>query len=349
MYDLVSCRWLLMTGLLGAGAIGCAPWMIGEPHARRARIVTVAPSSSPADCRLDRPIRSADEPASDDPALTGADGAAPPDAGKRHAPDAGKRDTPDTGKRDASDTGKGDASDTGEGDASDTGKGDASDTGKGDAPGAGKRHAPGAGKRHAPGAGKRHAPGAGKRDTPDATERDAPDAGEGNTSDTGGRDVSGTGDAVVSPAAHVVQSSSAQVAFDFFVSKGLTTAQAAGIVGNLMQESGVNPTARQSDGPGQGIAQWSVGGRWNNLLGFAKARRASPLAVTTQLEFLWHELTTIPAYGLGALRAAQSVAAATRAFEKHFEVCGACNEPRRIAFAQAALRAYGNRAPRQRA
>ena len=53
-----------------------------------------------------------------------------------------------------------------------------------------------------------------------------------------------------------------QAAFDYFLGKGLTNYQAAGIVGNLDQESGVDPTAVQSGGPGRGIAQWSVGGRW---------------------------------------------------------------------------------------
>ena len=36
-----------------------------------------------------------------------------------------------------------------------------------------------------------------------------------------------------------------QAAFDFFVGKGLSDFQAAGIVGNLDQESGVNPNAVQ--------------------------------------------------------------------------------------------------------
>src|SRR6476620_7954591 len=54
-----------------------------------------------------------------------------------------------------------------------------------------------------------------------------------------------------------------RTAFNYFVSKGLTQTQAAGIVGNLMQESSVMPTAVQPGGPGRGIAQWSVGGRFN--------------------------------------------------------------------------------------
>src|SRR4051812_26829508 len=56
-----------------------------------------------------------------------------------------------------------------------------------------------------------------------------------------------------------------KAAYDFFVAKGLTPFQAAGIVGNLDQESGVNPASVQfGGGPGRGIAQWSVGGRWDS-------------------------------------------------------------------------------------
>ncbi len=52
-------------------------------------------------------------------------------------------------------------------------------------------------------------------------------------------------------------------AYTFFVGKGLTPVQAAGIVGNLIQESNVEAGAVQPGGPGRGIAQWSVGGRWD--------------------------------------------------------------------------------------
>ena len=55
-----------------------------------------------------------------------------------------------------------------------------------------------------------------------------------------------------------------KVAFDYFVNKGLTKEQSAGIVGNLIQEAGdpINPRSVQPGGPGRGIAQWSVGERW---------------------------------------------------------------------------------------
>jgi len=143
-------------------------------------------------------------------------------------------------------------------------------------------------------------------------------------------------------------SNSEQTAFNFFVSKGLTKIQAAGVIGNLMQESSVNPAAIEfGGGPGRGIAQWSVGGRWNtthndNATSFASSRGLSRGALSTQLSFIWYELTTFSGYGLASLRAATTVTQAVKAFQDKFEICGTCDSARRITFAQQALSAYGS-------
>ncbi len=54
-------------------------------------------------------------------------------------------------------------------------------------------------------------------------------------------------------------SGNAQQTIDFFMSKGLTRAQAAGIAGNLVFESGFNPNAVGDGGTSFGIAQWHSG------------------------------------------------------------------------------------------
>ena len=97
-----------------------------------------------------------------------------------------------------------------------------------------------------------------------------------------------------------------KTAFDFFVGKGLTSYQAAGIVGNLDQESGdrTRPSVQYGGGPGRGIAQWSAGGRWDtdandNVDVVRRHSRASRRRRSTlQLEFIWYELTTFSGYGL---------------------------------------------------
>jgi hypothetical protein len=141
-------------------------------------------------------------------------------------------------------------------------------------------------------------------------------------------------------------SNNEQTAFNYFVSKGLTKVQAAGIVGNLIQESTVIPTAVEyGGGPGRGIAQWSVGGRWDtsyhdNVTWYANAHGKNRWALGTQLDFIWYELTTY-GYGYSSLKSATTVSAATIAFEDKYEICGNCQQAQRIAYANQVLSAYG--------
>lgn len=129
-----------------------------------------------------------------------------------------------------------------------------------------------------------------------------------------------------------------QRAFTFFVGKQLTDVQAAGIVGNLDQESQMDPGAVQPNGVGHGIAQWSEPGRWDDLVAYANSTGQAPGSLDVQLEFIWREL---PSYGLARLRAATDVAVATVAFQDDYEQCGNCAQDTRIRDARAALAAYG--------
>jgi hypothetical protein len=140
-----------------------------------------------------------------------------------------------------------------------------------------------------------------------------------------------------------------KAAYDFFVAKGLTNFQAAGIVGNLDQESGVNPGSVQyGGGPGRGIAQWSVGGRWDtsnpNVLAFAKSKGQSATSLNLQLEFIWYEFTTV-GYGFTQLKATTNVTDATVVFMAKYEICGTCAQAQRVTYAQAVLKAYGAAPP----
>jgi MYXO-CTERM domain-containing protein len=142
-----------------------------------------------------------------------------------------------------------------------------------------------------------------------------------------------------------------QAAYDYFREKGLSSFQAAGIVGNLDQESGVDPTiAQQGGGPGRGIAQWSVGGRWDtdqgdNLVAFAAQEGQSPDSLGVQLDFIWYELQSFSGYGLVKLQATTNVTDAATEFEIDFEGCdiaSECDLSSRISYATDVLDAYGN-------
>lgn len=159
------------------------------------------------------------------------------------------------------------------------------------------------------------------------------------------------------PASEDVASSGAavtaadQTAYEYFVGQGLTSYQAAGIVGNLDQESNMNPTVAQyGGGPGRGIAQWSAGGRWDtdandNVVWYAGTKGESATSLQLQLQFIWYELTTFSGYGLSELRASTNVTAATVAFETYYEGCGECDQSNRIDYAEAALAAFASLPP----
>lgn len=139
----------------------------------------------------------------------------------------------------------------------------------------------------------------------------------------------------------------AETAFKYFVDKGLTTKQAAGVLGNLIVESGMDPTIEQiGGGPGRGIAQWSAGGRWDtydkdNNVWYAGTVDKGPKTLSAQLQFTWYELSTFSYYGLGGLKDAGSVNAAMQVFMTEYEGCGDCHQDRRLDYAQQAYDRFG--------
>lgn len=87
----------------------------------------------------------------------------------------------------------------------------------------------------------------------------------------------------------------------FFEGKGLSRAQAAGIVGNLRQESGLNPSAA-----GGGLDQ-------------GQGSRAIAGSLAQQLQGIWNELQGSEHNALDALRRAHGPAQAARVFSRLFE------------------------------
>lgn len=110
----------------------------------------------------------------------------------------------------------------------------------------------------------------------------------------------------------------ARQAMQFFVGKGYTPAQAAGIVGNLMHESGLNTGATNpgdgADGSNSiGVAQWNAD-RAKGLQTFAQQMGGNPNDLMTQLAYVEHELQGPESRTREALLAAQDPIAATKAF-----------------------------------
>ena len=82
---------------------------------------------------------------------------------------------------------------------------------------------------------------------------------------------------------------SADDIYAFLMKNGLSSSGATGVIGNLYQESGLNPGAVGDSGTSGGIAQWH-NGRWSNLNSFAKSKNLSPSSTAAQEQYLIYDL-----------------------------------------------------------
>lgn len=116
-------------------------------------------------------------------------------------------------------------------------------------------------------------------------------------------------------------SSEAKDAFQYYVKQhNLPAHVAAGIVGNLVQESDLRTTAKEkgNTGNGRGIAQWDVRNRWPAFLKWATKAGKDPYARDTQLDYVLVE----PGWGdvaLSKIMNSKDSDDATMAFGKSFE------------------------------
>lgn len=135
-------------------------------------------------------------------------------------------------------------------------------------------------------------------------------------------------------------SGNAQKVFNTLVGQGFTTQAAAGVIGNLMQESGVDPNSHQGGGgPGRGIMQWTVDQRWASLIKWAGKK--NPRSLDTQVGFMMKEMNA--AGVTGKLKGMTDVNAATSYFETSMEAAGTPNMAARFKYAGAALSQYGGK------
>ena len=144
-----------------------------------------------------------------------------------------------------------------------------------------------------------------------------------------------------------------QIAYNFFVSNGYSPMQAAGIVGNLDEESiGVNPTQGQiGGGGGYGIAQWTPPTSmflWIN----AKNGDAYTLGGQTgkaigQLDYLLYDLNNGNTAARDAVKADTTVATATYDFMHLYERPAAATAALNVRTldANAIFAKYGNSSP----
>jgi hypothetical protein len=124
-----------------------------------------------------------------------------------------------------------------------------------------------------------------------------------------------------------------EAAMAFFISKGWTSEQAAGIVGNLHWESaGLNPNQSGDGGQAYGLAQWH--GARQRIFRQWSGRDIRGTTFEQQLEFVQYELTQGEYRNAGrSIRGAQTAAAAARIVSDEYERPGIPHMDRRIKLA----------------
>jgi hypothetical protein len=129
-------------------------------------------------------------------------------------------------------------------------------------------------------------------------------------------------------------SNNAQIAYDFYINKGLAPHQAAGIVGSMMQESGpdLDPNARNAIGA-YGIMQ-ALGSRKEALL-----QSGAKGDLLKQLEFSWAEMQGPENNALKQIQAAETPEQAAVAHRKYYERPGEkeARDDKRIQYAKQLL------------
>ena len=117
-----------------------------------------------------------------------------------------------------------------------------------------------------------------------------------------------------------------QQALSYFMGKGWTKEQAAGIVANLIRESGLDPQAvnpNETDSKGNKFSSYGIA-QWNrerlDLFKRKFGKHAKDASFEEQLAFVQYELENTHHRARKALKSSDSVASSTEAITRHYEV-----------------------------
>lgn len=146
----------------------------------------------------------------------------------------------------------------------------------------------------------------------------------------------------------------ARKTWGYFTSHGYSPEATAGIMGNMYQESGMDPTRHQNGGPAAGIVQWEKygvdGTRWAQMQEYANKNGYNWDDLDPQLQYVDYETTnTLGSYwkntsfsSVDDFKNASDPMKATEGFEKSFERANPdkCNMPRRKEAAEAYYQLY---------
>jgi hypothetical protein len=144
--------------------------------------------------------------------------------------------------------------------------------------------------------------------------------------------------------------SNAEKVYKHLIGSGFTPQASAGVIGNLMQETGggtfnIDPKRHQKNGPGRGILQWGTGKgsgeRWDALSAWAKKSGKDPWTLETQVEWMMKEMKERGT--LDRLKGIKDTRKATLLFEKEMEAAGTPMMENRYRYADKALATFGGK------
>lgn len=136
--------------------------------------------------------------------------------------------------------------------------------------------------------------------------------------------------------------SNAMYAMRYLIGNGFTKEQAAGIVGNLMQESGggtFDLGLNATDGTAQGIAQWQ-GSRLENLRNFQRDRFNGEDTLDSQLAFLVYEMQDSEKGAYNQIKGTNNARDAAYVTDKYYERSAGTERGKRMDYAQEAYNAF---------
>ena len=140
----------------------------------------------------------------------------------------------------------------------------------------------------------------------------------------------------------LVGSTNVERAWNFYQEEGFSEEATAGILGNFMRESKMNPAAEEIGNKiGYGIAQWSFTRR-TDLEKWTKENNFLVSSLEGQLNFSIYEMQKMKfgKYSYAQFKKLKDVREATEVFEKHFERAGVVALDERIKYAQEIYNQY---------
>lgn len=132
------------------------------------------------------------------------------------------------------------------------------------------------------------------------------------------------------------------IAMEYFINVcQLEDFQAAGIVGNFMQESGMDPfSPPYEDDHGFGLARWTSHDRQRALTAYASKLGKGITDLETQLKFCWREFNGTERHALIRLLNTKDIAEAALCVSDYYERPGIPMNEKRITYAKQALKEW---------